>query len=151
MSKSVLKLGSLLGLAVLGTSTGAVAAPKPQIVHINLTDATTDATIKQMVTKSDQESIKPGPVTFMVSNDSKSLVHEMIVVSVTDPKAELPYDTKKDEVIESKIKHLGEASDLPPGTNKSLRLNLKPGNYLLICNQRGHYHQGMWTTLTVTK
>ena len=75
----------------------------------------------------------------------------MIVVSVADPNTPLPYDRKDDRVIESKIKDLGEASDLPPGTKKTLSLTLKPGNYILICNQPGHYKTGMKASLIVTE
>jgi uncharacterized cupredoxin-like copper-binding protein len=81
----------------------------------------------------------------------QTLIHEMIVVSVSDPNSPLPYDDKANRVIESKIKQLGEASDLKPGTNKTLKLTLKPGSYLLICNQVDLYHRGMSTTFTVTQ
>jgi uncharacterized cupredoxin-like copper-binding protein len=27
---------------------------------------------------------------------------------------------------------------------------MKPGKYLLFCNQAGHLHGGMWSNLTVT-
>ena len=54
------------------------------------------------------------------------------------------------EVIETRIKHLGEVPDLGPGRAGSLTLQLSPGTYLLICNQPNHYKAGMWTKLTVT-
>jgi uncharacterized cupredoxin-like copper-binding protein len=69
---------------------------------------------------------------------------------VADPNTPLPYDLKHDRVIESKIKDLGEASDLPPGTKKTLTLMLKPGDYILMCNQPAHYKTGMKANLTVT-
>src|ERR1035437_1347544 len=107
MLSNVFKSWPLFTVALLGPSAAAMAAPQaPQVVHVSLADATGDATMKNMVMKSDQQSIKAGPITFMVQNDSKALVHEMIVVSVTDAQAQLPYDTKADKIIESKIKHL---------------------------------------------
>ena len=75
----------------------------------------------------------------------------MIVVSVAEPHAALPYDRKDDRVDEAKIKDLGEAPDLRPGEKKTLQLTLKPGNYLLICNQPDHYKTGMGTSLVVTE
>ena len=69
----------------------------------------------------------------------------MIVVRVARPNSSLPYDQKANRVIESKIRDLGEASDLEPGQKKTLRLVLKPGDYLLVCNQPGHYKSGMKT------
>ena len=96
-------------------------------------------------------SVKAGPVVFDVSNDSKTQVHEVIVVAVANPDAPLPYDKKDDRVNESKIADLGEASDLQPGEKKTLRLTLKPGNYELICNQPDHYKSGMKASLVVTQ
>ena len=46
---------------------------------------------------------------------------------------------------------LGEVGDLPPGHSGKLTLNLKPGKYLLFCNESGHYADGMKTELTVTR
>ena len=85
------------------------------------------------------------------TNESQGLVHEVIVVASLLNGGKLPYDEKVGRVIESRIKDLGEVSDLPPGKSGSLTLNLTPGNYLLICNQPNHYQAGMWTRLTVTR
>jgi uncharacterized cupredoxin-like copper-binding protein len=52
-------------------------------------------------------------------------------------------------VIESRVRPLGEISDLAPGKTGKLTLNLKSGVYLLFCNQPRHYTDGMVTTLTV--
>jgi uncharacterized cupredoxin-like copper-binding protein len=148
---SIFVLPLLAGSALIHVDAALAAGPAPSVVKIDMTDATVDASLKNMVMKADPQTVKAGPVTFEVSNSSKSLIHEMIVVSVSDPNSPLPYDDKANRVIESKIKHLGEASDLKPGTKKTLKLTLKPGSYLLICNQVGHYHQGMTTTFTVTQ
>jgi uncharacterized cupredoxin-like copper-binding protein len=84
-------------------------------------------------------------------NRSKNLIHELIVVRVDPKKPELPYDEKKAEVIEKKIQHLGEISDLKPGAAGAMTLSLKPGSYELICNQPGHYKAGMVANLSVNK
>ncbi len=122
----------------------------PAVVHVDLMDPSRGPSIKSMMIKTDQQSVKAGPVKFLVSDNSKTLVHEMIVVSVANPDATLPYDKKADRVIEFKIKDLGEASDLRPGTKKTLTLTLKPGDYILMCNQPDHYKNGMRVNLTVT-
>ena len=67
----------------------------------------------------------------------------MIVVRKAAKTTELPYSEKQARVIESRIRRLGEISDLKPGASGSLTLNLKPGYYMLICNQPGHYKAGM--------
>ncbi len=45
---------------------------------------------------------------------------------------------------------VGEVSETAAGTTKSKTLDLKPGNYLYVCNIPGHYGDGMYGTLTVT-
>ena len=91
---------------------------------------------------------KPGRVTFQAENQSKTLVHEVIVVR-DDGAKDLPFDAKKSLVIENRIKRLGEIADLKPGKTGKLTLNLKPGTYVLICNQPGHYKDGMLAKVTV--
>lgn len=153
MQLGITKKLSILAFALLGpgVAMGQAAGVSPAVVHVDLMDPSSGPTVKSMMLKTDRQSVKAGPVTFMVSNDSKDLVHEMIVVSVADPNTRLPYDLKDDRVIESKIKDLGEASDLPPGTKKTLSLTLKPGDYILMCNQPAHYKTGMKANLTVTQ
>jgi uncharacterized cupredoxin-like copper-binding protein len=52
-------------------------------------------------------------------------------------------------VDEERAGHLGEVSELEPGKTGALRLDLKPGNYLLFCNIPGHFMAGMWTSFTI--
>jgi uncharacterized cupredoxin-like copper-binding protein len=92
--------------------------------------------------------LKPGPVTLRAENQSKTLVHEVLVIRDVGAK-ELPLNAKSDQIIESKVHRLGEISDLPPDKTGKLTLNLKPGIYLLLCNQPGHYSDGMVTKITV--
>ena len=142
----------ILALMLLASSAlASTTAATPSVLHVDLMDPSTSPSINSMMIKTDAPSVKAGPVVFAVSNDSKNLVHELIVVSVADPNAPLPYNRKDDRVIESKIVDLGEASDLNPGEKKTLRLNLKPGNYLLMCNQPDHYKAGMRTSLVVMR
>jgi len=56
-------------------------------------------------------------------------------------------DAKHDRVIESRVRRLGEISDLAPGKTGRLTPHLRPGRYVLFCNQPGHYHDGMATEL----
>ncbi len=140
----------MLALTLFGSTAG-TQAMSPAVVHVDLMDPSTGPSIKSMMIETDQQSVKAGPVTFDVSNNSKALVHEMIVVSVANPSVRLPYDRKDDRVIESKIKDLGEASDLKPGERKTLSLTLKPGDYILMCNQPDHYKAGMKANLIVTE
>jgi uncharacterized cupredoxin-like copper-binding protein len=138
-----------MGFLLIATSSSTLATQT--VIHVGLNDSSGNPAMSGMGMKADKATVPPGPVTFEVKNLSKTLVHEMLVVAVAKPDSELPYDAKADRVIEEKINGLGEASDLPPGKAKKLTLTLKAGNYLLICNQPGHFHNGMRVNLLVAK
>jgi len=103
-----------------------------------------------MSIRTNTASVKAGKVTFEVTNLSRNILHEMVVVAVDNPAAPLPYDYNTGQVPETQVKMLGETEEMQPNAEKSLTLDLKPGSYLLICNVPGHYAAGMWTPLTVT-
>jgi uncharacterized cupredoxin-like copper-binding protein len=129
---------------------GLSAAKAATTVKVELQDPSTADGVKSMQMKLDRDSVPAGRVRFEATNESKGLVHEMIVVKTDQDPSSFPYDAKKDEVIEKKVKSLGEVSELKPGKSGQLSVNLKPGSYVLYCNQAGHMHQGMWARLTVT-
>lgn len=104
-----------------------------------------------MTVRTNVTSVKAGNVAFEVTNLSRSIVHEMIVVAVENPNAPLPYDYNTGQIPEKQVKMLGETEEMQPNAEKTITLDLKPGAYLLICNVPGHYAGGMWTPLTVTQ
>jgi uncharacterized cupredoxin-like copper-binding protein len=124
------------------------AATTAQTLGIKLQDPSTDSSIAHMRIVLDQNTIKPGRVILQAENQSKNLVHE-VIIGLDSGAEQLPMDAKHDRVIESRVRRLGEIADLAPGKSGKLSLNLKPGNYVLFCNQPGHYHDGMVTRLTV--
>jgi uncharacterized cupredoxin-like copper-binding protein len=96
------------------------------------------------------DAVNAGEVTFEVLNSSKDIIHELIVARLKSGTATLPYLVNEFKVDEDKAgSHLGEVSELDPGKTGALRLDLKPGTYLLYCNIPGHYMAGMWTLFTV--
>lgn len=97
----------------------------------------------------DKAKVKAGDVTFVVTNDSKEMIHEMLVAPVPDPSKPLPFVEANSRVDEEAAKDLGEVSELDPGRAGSLTIPLKPGTYILFCNIAGHYMSGMWTLITV--
>jgi uncharacterized cupredoxin-like copper-binding protein len=99
--------------------------------------------------KTDHDSVPAGKVTFEVTNDSKDVIHEMLVAPVANADVVLPYNANENRVDEEAAKDLGEVSELDPGKSGALTLELKPGTYVLYCNIPGHFMAGMWTTLTV--
>jgi uncharacterized cupredoxin-like copper-binding protein len=136
-----------LGVVVAALALTAGAAHADTVVNVQLGDPANEAA---MVMKADKTTAKAGKVVFEVTNASKTTVHEMIVVALSSAGQKLPMDAKTDTVEEKKIRDLGEAADLDPGTKKSLTLKLKPGKYVLICNQPSHYSHGMKVSFTVT-
>jgi len=135
-------------LALLAAAVAHAAVPT-QVIHVKLEDPSVDPSVKKMEIALDRHTVKAGRVTLEAVNLSKSLVHEVLVLHDPGKKA-LPYDAKNAEVDENRVHSLGEVGDLPPGHSGTLTLNLKPGKYLLFCNESGHYADGMRTELTVT-
>ena len=98
----------------------------------------------------DRPTIKAGPVRFDVTNWSKGMLHEMLVVAVDAADAPLPYDYAQAKVAEDQVRVLGETPELQPNGSAELDLTLAAGAYLLFCNIQGHYASGMVVPLTVT-
>jgi uncharacterized cupredoxin-like copper-binding protein len=144
-------IGALLAIALACTAFPLVAhSATGRIVAITLLDPS-DPSISGMVMRTDTPTVKAGRVTLEAVNQSKNLVHEVLVVPAPPEGSDLPYDTNKDTVIERRVRSLGEIPDLKPGVRGKLTVNLKPGTYLLLCNQPGHYKSGMWAKLVVEK
>lgn len=91
---------------------------------------------------------KAGNVTFKVKNSSAETVHELLVFPYTAGR-NFPYDDKVAKINEDKAGSLGEVSETEPGKTGELKLSLKPGKYVLLCNVPGHFANGMWSVLTV--
>ena len=143
---------TLLAIAPLPLSLSPIThAGTAQIVAITLQDPSVDPSISGMVIRADTTNVKAGRVTLEAVNRSKDLVHEVLVVPAPSDGKQLPYDTKTNTIIEKRVHSLGEISELKPGAHGALTLNLKPGTYLLLCNQPGHYKSGMSTKLVVEK
>jgi uncharacterized cupredoxin-like copper-binding protein len=97
-----------------------------------------------------QATVKAGPVEFQITNTSKAQQHEFLIARWSGAITALPYDAKKTAVREDKLPDLQGVEDMPPGAKATLRLVLKPGKYVVFCNQAGHYKAGMERRLTIT-
>ena len=106
--------------------------------------------VGMMSIRVDQASTKAGAVRFDVTNWSRGMLHEMLVVAVDGESAALPYDATQSKVAENQVKVLGDTGELMPNGSKVLDLTLPAGSYLLICNVPGHYAAGMAIPFTVT-
>jgi uncharacterized cupredoxin-like copper-binding protein len=142
-SPTVLATALLVGLA-------AQAQAAVTTVNVTMQDSTSAANVSGMALTVDHSAVRAGTVRFHVVNQSKSIVHEMIVVRLKSAADTMPMTAKADRIDEKKIQHLGEVGNLRPGKAGNLQLALKAGAYLLICNEPGHFNQGMKTPFTVT-
>jgi uncharacterized cupredoxin-like copper-binding protein len=124
----------------IGFASPALAATT---VHVTLTD--------QMELKLETSTVKAGRVVLDVKNEAESQQHEVIIARLKDRNQTVSVVPGQDRVDEKKMKTLGEVSDLDPGKEGKLSINLKPGEYLLFCNMKGHYQAGMLAHLTVTE
>lgn len=96
------------------------------------------------------DSVPAGEITFVGTNTSEDLIHEMVVAPLPPNGKPLPYDKKDQEVDEDAAGAIGEISELDPGKTARVTLHLAAGKYILFCNITGHFAGGMWSILTVT-
>ena len=131
------------------------AATKAQTTPANSPSATSTAGTKIQVTATEmkfqlsQSTVPAGTVEFETTNKGK-IPHEMVVIKTDLPLEKLPL--KGDKLDEDKAgKEIGEIEedDLKSGETKTLKVNLTPGKYLIVCNLPGHFKAGMRTFLTV--
>jgi len=124
---------------------GQVLASVPEVVHARLWNHD-----DKMGITTDVSTVKAGKVDFEVVNESRTMVHEMLVVKVNSFDDVLPYNDKDASILEDETNDFGEVSELEPGQSGSLTVNLTPGKYMLICNIPGHYKDHMYSQLVVT-
>ncbi len=108
-------------------------------------------TAKEMEFQLSKSTVPAGTVEFRVTNKGR-LAHEMVVIKTDLPVDKLPL--KGQRLDEDKAgKKIGEIEDdeLKSGATKTLKVNLTPGKYLIVCNLPGHFQAGMKKVLTVTK
>lgn len=141
----------------LGTFTGPALAGKPiahtavgtNTVHVILGDPSSTPPLATMKLIADPDSVASGQVTFAVTNTSKTTEHELLVLNVPANHQPLPYNKTSAKVIEDRIDKIGDSGDLQASSSATFTVRLKPGRYLLICNEAGHYRAGMREWLTV--
>ncbi len=147
----------MLMAVVFATAIGVVAcggggsnnksnAPVASTVTVSLKEWSVEASVQQ---------VKPGTVTFSVTN-AGTMPHDFVVIKSDLPPEQLPVDADG-RVIESKVNTLGRIDAFAAGSMQTLSLDLTPGKYLLICNvvdtsgskPVSHYENGMVASLLV--
>ncbi len=135
-------LAALLPLALLATP---ALAAEPTVVHVTL-DNMGDAEIMRL----DRTSVPAGPVRFEVTNQSADQTHELIVVRTDLTPEQFPTTADARRVDEDRFQGAEELEDIRMGGAGELLLDLKPGHYVLFCNLKNHFKDGMNAELTVT-
>lgn len=145
--KSIGNLGlHLMVAATLSLFAASASASAATVVNVKEAEGPTDYSITL-----DRTSVPAGEVKFKVTNQSKSLEHEFVVVKTALAPNKLPYNEAAQRVEEDKVNVVGEVEGLEPGDSGSNTFALKPGKYVAICNEPGHYNEGMYAPFTVTK
>jgi uncharacterized cupredoxin-like copper-binding protein len=90
--------------------------------------------------------LKTGKVTISAPNRGKA-EHEFVVVRTSKAADALP--VAKGRVEEDALDSVGEIEGVEPGDSKSHDFKLTAGRYVYLCNEPGHYQQGMRGTLVV--
>ncbi len=123
---------------LLAAACGVGAAEPAPKVSVTLTDNAVAVS---------QPGAATGTVTFSVAN-SGSVVHSLILLKTDVPYDKLPADPQD----ASKVQQTGllrETGQIAVRTSKEFSVKLAPGNYVLLCNEPGHYLVGMRTAFTV--
>ena len=92
-----------------GPNSAIMDASKPR----GVTHAAASASAMMGITL-DQATVSAGTVTFSVTNDSKDIVHEMIVSPLANMTTEPPYIADEYRVNEDAAGHMGEVAELDP-------------------------------------
>lgn len=128
-------------------SPSAIASPDLNNTHKG---TTINVTAKETGFALSPATAKAGLVEFVIKNESKE-PQELVVLKNDRLDQQLPLKGENLDEEATGLKNLGEVdqSKLQSGTTQTLKLNLKPGRYLLVSNLPGHVQAGMKTELIV--
>ena len=130
------------------SSPSTASSPTPETSSAEATKI--EVTAKEMAFQLSSTTASAGPVEFVVKNVGKE-PHEFVVLKndLADKKLPLKGDSLDEDA--KGFKNLGEIGEnkLKSGATETLKVNLTPGRYLLVCNLPGHYKAGMKADFTV--
>ena len=107
--------------------------------------------VEEWAVKVSAQSADEGDVIFSIANYG-TIPHEFLVVKTDYEPGKIPL-TSEDRFSEDGegLEVVDEIAEWPVNTAGVLKVNLKAGNYQLLCNIAGHYKAGMYTPFTVKK
>jgi uncharacterized cupredoxin-like copper-binding protein len=109
--------------------------------------ASVDVTEMDFKIQPSATSAKNGKVEFHVKNNGPS-THEFVVVASDLAPDAVPL--KGNVIDEEKTTPVDELENLAKDSTTTLKVTLKKGKYVLICNVAGHYQSGMHVGFTAT-
>src|SRR6266540_657781 len=75
-------------------------------------------------------TVKPAPTTITFNNQG-TMEHEVVVLKTDTPAAQLKVGANHEVSEDASV---GEDSETKPGKTQSTTIDLKPGNYVIVCN-----------------
>ena len=132
-------LACAIAALVLSACSSHSASPKGAVVRV---------TVKDFRIKLSRTRVRAGEVRFVVKNRGPD-THEVLIARTS---AALPLRADNITVDEDALEPVtvDEVEAEPPGAERVLEVNLRPGRYELFCNMAGHYLGGMRVRLVVS-
>lgn len=90
--------------------------------------------------------IPAGPTVFTVVNRG-TVEHELVILKTAARAADLTPEQIVHGNEEGRVNEHPEHQE--PGTTMTIRVDMKPGHYSMICNVAGHYQAGQFADFTV--
>lgn len=127
-----------------GTESEAKAKPAEEIASNDISGK-----VLEWEVDVDAHLAKAGEVNFTMEN-AGTIAHEFLVVKTDIAPGEIPLTSENKFAEPSEgLEVIDEIPEWPVGETKTLKLNLTPGNYQLVCNIEGHYKNGMHAAFKV--
>lgn len=147
-------------IAILSTVTMGCAADAPDAAGSAAAEATAggstandgnfiSGTLQEWKVSVSPNTATAGEVKFTMSNNG-TIGHEFLVVKTDILDGKITLDGDHFAEPSPGLEVIDEIGEFKPGTTELLVLNLKPGNYQLVCNLPGHYAAGMHTSFVVS-
>ena len=121
------------------------------VISVELGDSSTTSMFIHM----SQSYAPQGPVTFLITNSSTSMAHELVGFLTKTAAGAYPitsFEGQANRVDEAKagVAVVDTGAALKPGETQMLTVNMKSGHYAMVCNLAGHYAAGMHQDFYVT-
>jgi uncharacterized cupredoxin-like copper-binding protein len=150
LATALLVTSALLG-ACAGNSDHTASLAKPASTSHEASAAASSVTVglSEFKVALPFTTLTPGTKTLEITNGG-TVPHELLVFrSDLDPSA-YPMDSGDINEDGPGITKVSDGDNIAPGAKQTRTVDLsQPGRYLFVCNLPGHFHSGMFTSVTV--